>query len=157
GQFARFGPGNREPGMVTAKRGWRITLGLLFAWLPCAIALNPALDVSQYAHTAWKYREGFAKSLILDIVQTPDGYLWLATGLGLLRFDGVRTVPWQPPKDQPLPSSYILHLAAGRDGTLWIGTKNGLASWKNGKLTQHAELAGFAVGALVEDHEGSIW
>jgi ligand-binding sensor domain-containing protein len=73
---------------------------------PSALALNPALDVSQYAHTSWKSREGFAKGEITAIVQTPDGYLWLGTGFGLLRFDGVRLVPWRPPADQDLPSGF---------------------------------------------------
>ena len=64
---------------------------------PEARGLNPALDVSQYAHTAWKIRDGFTKGAINSIAQTPDGYLWLGTEFGLLRFDGVRAVPWQPP------------------------------------------------------------
>jgi signal transduction histidine kinase/ligand-binding sensor domain-containing protein len=131
-------------------------LACLLVWCPCALALNPALDVSQYAHTAWKVREGFAKGSILSIAQTPDGYLWLGTAFGLYRFDGVRNVLWQPP-GQHLPSNTITSLVAARDGTLWIGTRNGLSSWKNGKLTQYAELAGLAIRALVEDHEGSIW
>jgi ligand-binding sensor domain-containing protein len=54
---------------------------------------GPGLDVSQYAHTAWKIREGFTKGFIYAIAQTPDGYLWLGTEFGLLRFDGVRNVP----------------------------------------------------------------
>jgi signal transduction histidine kinase/ligand-binding sensor domain-containing protein len=132
-------------------------LACLLVWCPCAFALDPALDVSQYAHTAWKIRDGFAKGSILAIAQTPDGYLWLGTALGLSRFDGVRISLWQPPSDQHLPSSTVTRLVAGRDGTLWIGTRNGLASWKNGKLAQYAELSGFQIRALVEDHEGSIW
>src|SRR5215469_13131137 len=92
----------------------------------CAFALDPSLDISQYAHTAWKVREGFAKGQIHSIAQTPDGYLWLGTEFGLLRFDGVRNVPWQPPPDQHLPSSRVYSLLAGRDGTLWIGTAKGL-------------------------------
>src|SRR6266436_5424347 len=67
---------------------------------PDACALDPALDVSQYAHTAWKVRDGFTKGAIFSIAQTPDGYLWLATEFGLLPFDGVRAVPWQPPADE---------------------------------------------------------
>jgi PAS domain S-box-containing protein len=130
--------------------------GMLIA-RTCAFALNPALDVSQYAHTAWKIRDGFAKGSILSLAQTPDGYLWLGTAFGLYRFDGVRNVLWQPPPEQHLPSSAITSLVASRDGTLWVGTKNGLSSWKNGKLTQYAELYGLAIRALVEDHEGSIW
>jgi signal transduction histidine kinase/ligand-binding sensor domain-containing protein len=130
--------------------------GMLIA-RTCAFALNPALDVSQYAHTAWKIRDGFAKGSILSIAQAPDGYLWLGTAFGLYRFDGVRNVLWQPPPDQQLPSSTITQLVVARDGTLWIGTWSGLVSWKNGKLTQYAELAGFHIFALVEDDEGSIW
>jgi ligand-binding sensor domain-containing protein/signal transduction histidine kinase len=130
--------------------------GLLMA-APCTFALNPALDVSQYAHTAWKIRDGFVKGSILSIAQTPDGYLWVGTAFGLSRFDGIRNVPWEPPPNQHLPSTVISRLVAARDGTLWIGTFNGLASWKNGKLIQYAELGGLQIRALVEDHEGSIW
>jgi ligand-binding sensor domain-containing protein len=130
---------------------------LLLAWRPCAFALDPALDVSQYAHTAWKIRDGFPKGQITSIAQTPDGYLWLGTEFGLLRFDGVRSVPWQPPAGQHLPSNSIFSLLAEGDGTLWIGTDKGLASWKGGKLTHYAELAGQYIFKLLEDHEAAVW
>ena len=133
-----------------------VLAGMLMAGT-CAFALSPALDVSQYAHTAWKIRDGFAKGSILSIAQTPDGYLWLGTAFGLYRFDGVRNVLWHPPPNQHLPSGTITKLVAAQDGVLWIGTGDGLASWKNGKLTQYAELAGLVINALVEDDEGSIW
>jgi len=143
------------------KRSTRATTVAL-AWMllalpPGAAALNPALDISQYAHTSWRIRDGFAKGTITSIAQTPDGYLWLGTEVGLLRFDGVRAVPWQPPRGQNLPSSDILSLLVTRDGTLWIGTDRGLASWKAGKLTQYEGLAGSYVADLLEDREGSIW
>src|SRR5215467_13287090 len=121
-----------------------VAVGLLLAGRS-AFALDPALDVSQYAHSSWRIRDGFFKGAIYSMAQTPDGYLWLGTEFGLLRFDGIRNVPWQPPSDQELPSSTISRLLATRDGTLWIGTISGLASWKNGKLTQYPELDGLAV------------
>src|SRR5215467_5029706 len=143
-------------------RGNKLTRNILLACMllaccTCALALNPALDVSQYAHTAWRVREGFAKGRISSITQTPDGYLWLGTEFGILRFDGVRSVPWQPPADQPLPSDTVLKLLPGRDGTLWIGTDKGLASWNGKKLTTYSELAGQLIFALLEDREGVIW
>jgi signal transduction histidine kinase/ligand-binding sensor domain-containing protein len=134
-----------------------LVLGMLLACCPCASALDPSLAINQYAHTAWTIREGISKGFINSIAQTPDGYLWLATEFGLLRFDGVRSVPWQPPAGQHLPGSDIYRLLAARDGTLWIGTRTGLASWKDGKLTQYPELAGKAVFRLIEDREGTVW
>ncbi len=121
-----------------------------------ALASRPwacALDVNRYAHTSWKVREGFSKGSIYSIAQMPDGYLWLGTEFALLRFDGVKTVPCQPPGDQPLPSSVNTPLLAARDGTLWIATIKGLASWKDGKLTQYPQLAGLVPGPLLEDRD----
>jgi ligand-binding sensor domain-containing protein len=66
-------------------------------------------------------------------------------------------VPWQPPLNQHLPSSQIRSLLAARDGTLWIGTARGLASWKDGRLTHYEALAESFVGRLLEDREGTIW
>ena len=134
-----------------------IALGILLACLPCAFALDPSLDVSQYAHKAWKISEGFSKGFIRSIAQTADGYLWLGTEFGLLRFDGVRAVPWEPPAGQDLRSSDIRSLQGARDGRLWIGTFSGLASWKDGKLTHYPELDGQIIEALLEDRKGTIW
>ena len=130
---------------------------VLLACCPAAFALNPELDVSQYAHTSWKIRDGFPKGTVSSIAQTPDGYLWLGTESGLFRFDGVRSVLWRPPANQELPSNWIFSLLVTRDGTLWIGTEKGLVSWKDGKFTQHAELAGRYIFKLLEDREGTVW
>ncbi|HEU4769535.1 MAG TPA: two-component regulator propeller domain-containing protein, partial [Pyrinomonadaceae bacterium] len=134
-----------------------IALGILLACCSCAFALNPSLDVNQYAHTAWKVGEGLPSGTIRAIAQTPDGYLWLGTEFGLLRFDGVRAVPWQPPSGERLTSSDIRSLQGARDGRLWIGTYRGLASWKDGKLTHYPELDEQIIEALLEDREGTIW
>ena len=56
-----------------------------------------------------------------------------------------------------LPSNDIRSLLVTRDGTLWIGTLKGLASWKDGKLSQYPELAGLAITPLLEDREGTMW
>ena len=134
-----------------------IALGIILACCPYVVGLDPSLDINQYAHTTWRGREGFSKGIIFAIAQTPDGYLWLGTEFGLLRFNGVRSVPWEPPAGQLLPSSEVRALFIARDGNLWIGTLKGLASWKDGKLTQYAELAGQVVSSILEDREGTIW
>ncbi len=120
-------------------------------------ALNPALDITQYAHTAWKIGEGLLSSRVVSIAQTPDGYLWLGTESGLLRFDGVRSVYWNAREYGALPSTDISRLLVTRDGRLWIGTAAGLVSWKDGPLVTYPELAGQIIGTLIEDSKGTVW
>jgi len=125
---------------------------------PSALALDPSLDVSQYAHTAWRVREGFTQGYMRAIAQTPDGYIWLGSSFGLFRFDGVRVERWQPPFDgEPLPSNFVVRLHVARDGSLWIGTISGLASWRDGKLTRYPDLAGLVIGSILEDRNGTVW
>jgi signal transduction histidine kinase/ligand-binding sensor domain-containing protein len=134
-----------------------VVVTILLAYCAPSAALDPSLDISQFAHTSWKVRDGFAKGGIFALTQTPDGYMWLGTDYGLLRFDGVRAVPWQPPAGEQLPNTRILSLLSSRDGALWIGTSKGLARWKDGKLTTFPELRGLQVLQVIEDREGVIW
>src|SRR5262245_56164351 len=126
---------------ITRAQGRKLRAVLFEAMLICLLvivssihtfALDPSLDLSQYAHTSWKIRDGFFKGTIRQIAQTTEGVIWLASEFGLLRFDGVRTVAFQPPGQQ-LPSNDVWSVLGSRDGTLWIGTFNGLAAWKDGK------------------------
>jgi signal transduction histidine kinase/ligand-binding sensor domain-containing protein len=129
-----------------------------FIHTPSAFALDPRLDVAQYAHTSWKISDGFVRSGINAIAQTPDGYLWLGTDAGLVRFDGIKAVPWQSPRNASLPSEQISSLLVARDGTLWIGTTRGIASWKEGRLTRHqGPNEAYSAGRLLEDRDGTIW
>src|SRR5271156_269035 len=134
-----------------------VALGMLLACCVCAFGLDPSLDINQYAHTSWKFRDVFTKGFIESIAQTPDGFLWLGTEFGLVRFDGVKAVEW--PIDASLPSKQIRSLLAGRDGTLWLGTARGLVSLKDAghKAVQYDELIGQTIFSLLEDRAGSIW
>src|ERR1700760_1208997 len=134
-----------------------VVAGMLPAFSHCMFALDQSLDINQYAHTAWTVRDGFFKGEVSSIAQTQDGYIWLGTTFGLVRFDGVKNVAWQPPQNQHLPSNTIISLLATRDGTLWIGTTNGLASFKSGRLTVYAETSAHFIFAIVEDRAGTVW
>jgi ligand-binding sensor domain-containing protein/signal transduction histidine kinase len=130
---------------------------ILLVACPCASALNPSLDINQYAHKAWPIREGFLSNVISSIAQGPDGYLWLGTETGLFRFDGVRAVPWKAPGGERLAGSLVFRLLVAHDGTLWIGTHAGLASWNGVKLTWYRTLGEQDVRSLVEGRDGTVW
>jgi len=126
--------------------------------LPCltASALDPSRRISQYAHSAWRVRDGAFAGAPSAITQTTDGYVWIGTVAGLLRFDGVRFVPFAPPAGKHLPNPAVISLLGATDGSLWIGTASGLARWKNGELFTFPETAG-RVNSIYEDRDGTIW
>lgn len=119
-------------------------------------SLDPAKRISQYVHTAWRIQDGFIPGLPESITQTTDGYLWIGTYAGLVRFDGAQFVPWEGPKGQQLPDSRIFSVLGARDGSLWIGTQNGVARWRDAELVALPPLGGRA-NSIIEDHKGAIW
>jgi len=134
---------------------WLWLLPAIFA-LNSAWAVDPSWLLSQYAHTSWKTVDGALVGSPATIAQTTDGYLWIGTTLGLVRFDGARFVPWNPPPGQRLLDSRIFSLLGSRDGSLWIGTGYSLSRWKDGQLTNYPQLSG-RIEALLEDAAGTIW
>jgi len=143
--------------LVSVRQGATIAIGILMAFSSHAWGLNPSLAVSQYAHTVWPTRDGFFKGVIYAMAQRADGYLWLGTEFGIIRFDGVQFAPWQPPPGQRLPSTYVRSLLFSREGRLWIGTADGLASFDAGKLTIYPQLSGQNIFSLLEDRAGTVW
>ena len=93
--------------MIVSRRLILCCLFLLTVATRPAHALDPTRRISQYGHTAWRIQDGFLGASPNAIAQTADGYLWIGTEAGLVRFDGVRFVPWTPPSGQALPSPSI--------------------------------------------------
>lgn len=62
---------------------------------------------------------------VTDIAQTPDGYLWVGTYNGLVRFDGLRFVTFDPANTPALAHARVRKLSVDAAGTLWINTFDG--------------------------------
>jgi ligand-binding sensor domain-containing protein len=132
---------------------------VLFAvlFLPAsASALDPDRHISQYGHTAWRLQDGVFAGAPQAMAQTADGYLWIGTASGLIRFDGVRFVPWAFPPNETLMSSVVSALLGDQDGSLWIGTGGGLSHWKDGHLLNYRQNRG-RINTLRQDSQGTIW
>ena len=121
-----------------------------------ARGVDPNYRISQYAHTTWRIQDGFLNAIPTAITQTLDGYIWIGTQSGLVRFDGVRFVPWTPPDGEKLISTRIDSLMAGRDGSLWIGTAEGLSHWQNNHLFNFEDSRG-VVPEIIEARAGTVW
>jgi diguanylate cyclase (GGDEF)-like protein len=109
-----------------------------------AFALDPGRALTQARLTVWTPESGLPQSTVDAIVQTRDGYLWMGTEEGLVRFDGVRFVVSDRQTAPALRSAFISSLYEAPDGTLWIGTYGGgLARLRNGRIESfHPELLG---------------
>ena len=121
-----------------------------------AQSLNPDLEISQYRHTSWRMQDGSLPALPQAIAQTTDGYIWIGTQDGLMRYDGVRFSRWEPPQSRSLPSRQITTLKADPDGSLWIGTYFGLAHFDHGELHSFKEKQG-SIEQIVIDRTGNVW
>ena len=135
---------------------WAATAIVLLGLLNPAAALNPERQISQYGHTSWRLQDGMFEGVPHAITQTLDGYLWIGTEAGLLRFDGVRFTPWTAPPGTALLNASIYSLMGARDGSLWIGTAAGLSHWDGVKLVNYAQTGG-RINAIAEDSNGTVW
>ena len=119
-------------------------------------ALDPNRHISQYGHTVWRVGDG-AIDPTSEITQTADGYVWLGSPNGLLRFDGVKFVRYAPP-GLDLPTRGFSFLLGARDGSLWVGMRTGFGRLKDGKFQWYSNPAqDIGVYQILEDHEGTIW
>jgi ligand-binding sensor domain-containing protein/signal transduction histidine kinase len=99
-------------------------------WLPAILAvvclassaraLSPDKGLSEYIRDRWGAEQGFPGGQVNAFAQTPDGYLWIGTEKGLVRFDGVSFVLMEPSESMRIAFGPVLGLAVDGAGTLWI-------------------------------------
>ncbi|HSF44112.1 MAG TPA: two-component regulator propeller domain-containing protein [Thermoanaerobaculia bacterium] len=151
-----------------APRGWRLRIGIPVAGLavaaallaaPAALALDPGRPLRDFGLDTWRTDDGLPQSTVPSIAQTPDGFLWVATQPGLVRFDGVRFTPKIPP-GWPASSGFIT-LLSGLAGDLWIGANEGLVRFREGAFTvwsaRQSSLPSDRIQALSLDGDGTLW
>jgi signal transduction histidine kinase/ligand-binding sensor domain-containing protein len=134
---------------------WALALAGAFD-TPAVRAISPDLELNQLGHTAWRVQDGVLPGSPTTVAQAGDGYIWIGTQAGLVRFDGITFVPITPPREQTPRFTRITALYSARDGSLWIGTSSQLLRLKDG----HFHLYDRPVGvyeAIREGPDGRIW
>jgi diguanylate cyclase (GGDEF)-like protein len=140
-----------------------LLLAVLFQTLllPSALALDPRKALKEYGHDVWHSGNGLPQNSVTSIVQTRDGYLWLGTLEGLVRFDGVQFTVFDKWNTPQLKSNRIRALFEDREGSLWLGTEGGgLNRLREGKFDHYSRADGLSndfLYSISEDSEGSLW
>ena len=163
-------------GLPAPAHGFEIGVSLLLKprphWIGVALAVGlltglliaPVYASSQpspYVATNWQTEQGLPQNSVYDIVQDHEGYLWLASTAGIVRFDGVRFRVFGAADIPTLRTGWITCLHESRSGELWIGTLNsGLIRLHNGVATTYTHregVPGSKVNSIREDSEGKLW
>ena len=111
-------------------RALAVALGALFGW---AAALHAAGLDDRYSVDAWGTEQGLLpQSSVLAMVQTRDGYLWLGTLHGLVRFDGTKFTVFNVNNTPGLNSDRIVYLFEDNQTNLWIGTES--SGWRASRV-----------------------
>ncbi|HME06387.1 MAG TPA: two-component regulator propeller domain-containing protein [Bryobacteraceae bacterium] len=116
---------------------------------------------AQYVPTVWQTEQGLPQNSIEYMLQDQDGYLWLATHAGPVRFDGVNFKLFGPEDLAGLSNRWVMSLHQDRSGALWIGTHaSGLIRLHNGSSSQFPVPDGISVRSIRsirEDAAGKLW
>jgi ligand-binding sensor domain-containing protein/signal transduction histidine kinase len=103
---------------LTIRSPIKIVALIALSWSLLACAQTNTTELNQYKRAEWGLEQGLSPGRIQALAQTRDGYLWIGTAEGLLRFDGIRFVPILTDQKQPL--RHILGLTVDKDGILWV-------------------------------------
>jgi len=139
----------------------RAVLAAVLVVCACAVRVSANDAPPAYVLSAWATEKGLPGD-IFAIAQDVDGFLWLGTPNGLIRFDGSRFTAWTATApDRALPSGPVHSIVGAADGSLWVGFGGGggVVRIHNGVVTQHKTSDGAPAGAtaMIQDRQGAIW
>ncbi len=135
-------------------------LGCISFFLFAQPCVSQEVDLQNYRLTQYGMEEGLPQSTINDIIQTRDGYIWLATFGGLVRFDGISFTTFDRSNTKGMRSDRILHLFEDSSGAIWLGTESGLLKFENGECTFYLiedNSFVYSPSMMKEDSKGTIW
>ena len=142
----------------TANRATIVVMLVLSGALPSHTLYAQEVRAT-HSLTTWTGTNGFTFGDTWAIAQDTTGYLWLGTSLGLVRFDGVRFVPFSRINGIPL-NTYATAVTATGDGSVWVGLATGIVRVRGDEATMYNSDRGFRGGVLsriVEDGSGTLW
>ncbi len=140
---------------------WISIVMVMVFWVASALGLDPNRSLDQYSVDSWTEAQGLPQNSVQAVLQSRDGYLWIATQEGLARFDGTSFTIYDRSNSEALGSNHLEAMVEGSNGYIWIGTiGGGLSRLRDGEFRQWTTddgLSGNSVGALLAESDGSVW
>lgn len=124
-----------------------------------AAALEPTTPLAGYSRQSWVMENGLPQNTVQALAQTRDGFIWLGTEVGLVRFDGNSFTVFDRNSKPALPGNDIRCLLPTNDGSLWIGTTDGAARLKDGRVSTFTTSDGLPsnlIRSLAADPNGGV-
>jgi PAS domain S-box-containing protein len=149
------GRDRNAPRRLRVRRVLSLILGMAASAMGMAQSLTPDRARTHFISTTYGANAGVPLP-IEDIVQTHDGYLWMATEAGLARFDGMRFSVYRTSNSPGLRYNGVRSLFEDKSGWLWIATERGLSRYRDGRF-EEVGSATISFGAFAEDRDGTIW
>lgn len=141
-------------------RRWLLVSSIAICFLKAAFALDPNRAVSQYVRDKWGTGRGFLGGTVYNISQSRDGYLWIGTERGLVRFDGYTFTMIQEPLAGSSPTGPVRGLLCDGDGNLWIRLEGPrMLLYRNGRFEDvynRLDLQDVTFTAMVLDNQGRL-
>jgi ligand-binding sensor domain-containing protein len=138
-----------------------VCLVLALAGAGTAHALDPNKKLTQYVHRTWQTPEGLSQTSVYSVTQTRDGYLWIGTQSGVLRFDGTEFTPIRALQSNSLGDVWARSMLEDVDGRLWILTNDyQLIRINGGKVKVFSEEDGLPTqyfSCLVRGSDDNVW
>jgi ligand-binding sensor domain-containing protein/signal transduction histidine kinase len=128
----------------------------------CAQEHRKALEAplsSAWGQKAWSSENGLPQNSVHRILQTRDGYLWIATEGGVARFNGIQFTVFNQESEPTFTSNDTCCLAEDRSGGLWIGTSDGLLRYAGGAFRRYTTADGLpsaVILSLAPTSDGSL-
>lgn len=136
-----------------------ILLPFFLVFLPTLRGMDPQKRISQYIRKHWGLEEGLPQTSVQTILQTSDGYIWMGTQEGLVRFDGSRFRVFDHYENE-IRLNNISALFEDREKRLWIGTSRSILSYRDGAFTTYSHMENAPEGrisGIVETEPGTLW
>lgn len=118
-----------------------VLLGVALASPSSLWALEPGRNIDQYGHEQWSAQNGLPGEAVYQVLQTRDGYLWLRTSAGLVRFDGTRFVEIKPAVNGALLREAVRAICRGADGDLLVRTTSHTLLLSAGRFADYRKPA----------------